>query len=487
MSLRMPLTYHGPSSHVGSQLPEKERAMFHAIKADINGLLSDKLKSLRKQIISIVFKFNETDVLGMEESIPLLKQVIKYCRHKVVDTTAPKTYIRLIQLLDTFMRKSGVRAHALIGRKKFLQTVSVTARRFKAFPEDPNFQDAADYTFDCLMAWHEAFLPLKELFPFYSQIYYKLKYKYKVKFLKMENDPSRPTIPLERCDEFGNLVEDRPLNESLFLSESMDSAHNGAHGHQDQHVSYSVYANYHKDGVSFHHSDEDNEEEEDSGEVKYSEELEMKAIENDLLHRGGKPQKSFQIQLDFSGGVDRPKSFRITDGSNNNNTHKQPEEELEDHHITMDSDLHFRLEEEGDNEVNETDDMKRRSAASIRPVLSGVDNSYEIPTDEKDFGNDTNNNNNSTTPKNNKKKVSIHVSDDDNQSIATHSSAGGMSVQDKVAAFNQLNSDSMSANSQSTPGGKKKSSGTLAVETEIRFIGGQRVVKSKSNPNMPEM
>jgi hypothetical protein len=144
----------------------------------------------------LVISFNDTaSQLGMDESIPTLKQFMSFVRHRLIEGK-PHEYKRLIHLLDAFIRNCGIRAQILIGRKKFLETIGDTARKYKGIPL-PTCQECAAIAFDCIQAWSETFSRFKGVFPFYEEIYLKLKNNYKVQFPRPSNDKSRVPIPID--------------------------------------------------------------------------------------------------------------------------------------------------------------------------------------------------------------------------------------------------------------------------------------------------
>lgn len=231
-----PILYHSPSHLVGSNLSPKERQYFLGIIKEIRRLFVESEKT-RKVLIQACKKFILTDKMGMDASIPTLKAVVKYIRHSLIDTQVAMIYLRIIRLIDALIRKCGIRAHVLIGRKRFLQTVSLTARRWELpvnLVNDPHAQEAADFAFDCVMAWHETFYHHRQRFPYYSETYFKLKNKYHVKFQRQEHDPSRLPIDFEATDPDTIEYEDLQFNESVDTDRSWSDAH----------VSYSVYKDF---------------------------------------------------------------------------------------------------------------------------------------------------------------------------------------------------------------------------------------------------
>jgi hypothetical protein len=228
MSISLPVLYHSPTLWIGENLAPLEKAIYEDIKNEINKLF-DKNVPLNNVMFNVVRKLNHTDHLGMDESIPLCKAVFKYLRHCLIDTLSSTGYYKVVHLLDALVRKSGIRVHVLVGRRRFLQTLSLTARQWKRHANDPVAQESADFAFDCIQAWHEAFYDLRAIFPEYQVVYYKLVWKYKVKFPRPEDDPSRLPIFMEQADDNSLLIKGP---DEFLLSENIDV---------NPDVNYSIY------------------------------------------------------------------------------------------------------------------------------------------------------------------------------------------------------------------------------------------------------
>jgi hypothetical protein len=285
MSFTLPLYFHSPTHWLGAALPSTEKQLFHEIKKEIFQLFPPSTENTRRITYLIVYKFIKTNILGFERSMPILRQLIKLLRHLLLDLLNPVSYLKVIQLIDLLIRKAGYRAHMLIGRKRFLQTVSLTARRWQDDGFPLSLQVSA-FSFNCILTWYLAFKSLYIRYPFYTQTYLKLKNKYKIQFTKGENDPTRllikdlkevnPDIDLsfhvalsegssrvgttvgsrgkevavtvqeeqeeeeERAEEVA-AEEGEGEREEIFLSQSLES---DPHHYNDAHVSYDVYEEY---------------------------------------------------------------------------------------------------------------------------------------------------------------------------------------------------------------------------------------------------
>lgn len=506
MSFSAPVAYHSPTSWVGTNLPPNERKLFEEIRRDINSLFQSVIKT-KAVIISIVKKFNATaDSLGMDESIPLLKQVVKYLRHILIDCTSAEVYLRLIRLLDNMIRKCGVRAHALIGRKRFLQTVSLTARRWKQKINNVHAQEAADYTFDCILAWHEAFYPIRHLFPFYSQTFYKLKFKYNVRFLRPENDPSRPVITLERVDENGNLVEDQVAEDYITLmSESMDSAGGSYYPDvSEQHVSYSVYTGYDVHNESFLGAPKPEDSTDNNSETKtlsdtdnlppfqytHPKEVKKSVVINDSVQYDGKPASpkhqipSFRLEVagnhrdDHDGDEsNRPKSFRILGSTGDELSPIRPQPHDDSHRYSIGASSIMTNE----TYVSTDSQAKRRSKppAFNQPMYSA---------DQAQFANLSSENTTTTS------SVTNHSGNQfppgspafqhANSFHSQNSIDSRVSFQEKLERFNSNGRDDGSVMSSGSKGRRGSTSSTeKEKDVEIKFFGNQRIVKVTKSSN----
>jgi hypothetical protein len=194
-----------------SRLSQKEKEIYTRIKLEIKQYLTTE-EEINHTLQLILISFNDTANLGMDESIPLLKAVFSFIRRRL-PKGSPHEYKKLIQLLDSFNRSCGLRAQVLIGREKFLQTLSKMARKYSNNAL-PICQECASITLDCLQAWSEAFSKYKNIFPYYEPCYLTLKNNYKILFPPPEKDKSRVPIPIDislLADKFPSI---NPTSES---------------------------------------------------------------------------------------------------------------------------------------------------------------------------------------------------------------------------------------------------------------------------------
>ena len=63
----------------------------------------------------------------------VLEGMVTYLRHKLLSSDTQTIYYTVL-LLDVLVKNSGYRVHVLIGRKHFMKTLSVVARRIRLKP-----------------------------------------------------------------------------------------------------------------------------------------------------------------------------------------------------------------------------------------------------------------------------------------------------------------------------------------------------------------
>ncbi len=191
MAFRFPL--NSSISSLFSGLAGKEKNELSKMKMEVEEYL--RIDDYNEEFVRLlVISFNDT-YSSSQESLCILKSFLSYIRNRLLQGK-PHEYKRLIHLLDAFVRNCGIRAQILIGRKKFLQVISVTARKFKAMPMTA-CQECAAIALDCLQAWGEAFSEFKEVLPFYEETYLKLKNKYHLQFPRPAFDHTRVPIAID--------------------------------------------------------------------------------------------------------------------------------------------------------------------------------------------------------------------------------------------------------------------------------------------------
>jgi hypothetical protein len=508
--LTTPVLYHGPTQLVGCELAPKEKELFEGIKQEIRKLLNPK-EDVEVAIFNTIRQFNRTDVLGMDESMPVLEAAVKYIRHLLADVPHPTVFLHLVQLVDGLVRKSGIRAHFLVGRKKFLQTLSIRARQFKKFATDEACQDAADFTFDCMQGWHEAFFDLKSLFPHFEAVYMKLLHKYHVQFPRSDNDSSRLPILLEQCDDLA--FENADPHHFLYT----ENINAGDEEEADNGVDYALYG----------------EDDQFKGELS-SNQPELRAIENKLNNnnnqgdntlRPGTPSQHDDIaeHASFSPPDKKPsgrpglqqvvsqKSFSVRRSTGANEKSSKGEMMSPVTEAESEDDNHQNTTERKENEVstpkkNSTDNndedfvtienraviVDGRISIDTRAVLSpsgggnGKRQSMRFSGKVSGSHDQEDNHQHATIDADGKVRYDHYKSDKVLKSVGSHlynqqSVRGFQNIGGKIEKFSSM--DSMDSQGQRKHQSLSKSrsgnSEELDPKLEIRFFGNQRVVVAK--------
>lgn len=490
-----PVWYHSATVWIGEGLPPNEKAIYIDIRNEINNLFT--AKPTLHVLFDVVRKFNNTDVLGMDESIPVLKAVVKYLRHLILDTYSPVAFHKIVQLLDALVRKSGIRAHVLIGRKRFLQTLSLVARQWKKKElNNVDAHEAADYTFDCIQAWHEAFYDLRAIFPEYQIVYFKLVWKYRVQFPRSEDDPSRMPILLEQADDAALL---RAGPDEFLLSEQIETNH---------HLSlYSIYEGGKRDTFR---GGFDTQEQLRIIENKQSNILNPDAVEETTNPAAESPspskrpgltqvvsQRSFQIKR-HDDGTNSNSNFQILSPvSEDDHDEEEGGPETKDSVHTPHKSPSKSIDEDDDEQSviveNRAYVVDGRIGIDTRAVLSPHSSVPRKGSRASSYDPLSPNNNKEYDPNSGKLAYDNYKSEEKEKklkSVPSHlynqkSVRVFQSIEDRIQRFNSepLSSDS----GKLTPGGKKLlSSHSFGSDDEannknieIRFYGNQRVVIKK--------
>ena len=143
----------------------------------------------------LIITINDSASLGQRKALATLKDFFSSIRRRL-KTGKPHEYKRLIHLLDSFIRNCGMKAQSLIGQKKFLQVISITARKFRKRPIT-NYQECAAIALDCIQGWAESFRDYQQTYPHYLETYQELKEKYSIQFPRAEYDLTRIPIPVD--------------------------------------------------------------------------------------------------------------------------------------------------------------------------------------------------------------------------------------------------------------------------------------------------
>ena len=86
------------------------------------------IKILTGKWCDILDLIESTKQIGVQNSMTVLEGMVTYLRHKLLSSDTQTIYYTVL-LLDVLVKNSGYRVHVLIGRKRFMKTLSVVARR----------------------------------------------------------------------------------------------------------------------------------------------------------------------------------------------------------------------------------------------------------------------------------------------------------------------------------------------------------------------
>jgi len=117
-----------PTSWIGSQLRGDSRRHYESIKNAIDVFLHTPLNN--SKILEIVDLIEATKSVGINRSIEILDPVVTFLRHKILHGDTQTVYYTIL-LVDVLVKNCAYRIHVLIGRKRFMKTLSLIARRNK--------------------------------------------------------------------------------------------------------------------------------------------------------------------------------------------------------------------------------------------------------------------------------------------------------------------------------------------------------------------
>ena len=84
-----------------------------------------------KDLLKIVDVIDGSIKLGIQDSVIMLEEVVKYLRLKVLSTDSSTIFYTMV-LIDMLMKNCGYRIHMLIARVRFMKTISIVTRRLYA-------------------------------------------------------------------------------------------------------------------------------------------------------------------------------------------------------------------------------------------------------------------------------------------------------------------------------------------------------------------
>ncbi len=180
-------------SWIGTALQGSAKKQFTMIRSKIDFYNLCEIDS--RNIVVILDLIENVKTEGYAKSVPVLSEVVHYLRSLLLSADTELVYHTLV-LLDHIVKNSGFILHVMIGRRKFMKTMSYVARKHTAEIYHAN-KRVGTLALDCIQAWGEAFYPREEHYPRICHTYTKLKYKYKMHFPRPDFDPTRVPIFLD--------------------------------------------------------------------------------------------------------------------------------------------------------------------------------------------------------------------------------------------------------------------------------------------------
>ena len=180
-------------SWIGTALQGSAKKQFTMIRSKIDFYNLCEIDS--RNIVVILDLIENVKTEGYARSVPVLSEVVHYLRSLLLSADIELVYHTLV-LLDHIVKNSGFILHVMIGRRKFMKTMSHVARKHTAEIYYAN-KRVGNLSLDCIQAWGEAFYPREEHYPHICHTYTKLKFKYKMHFPRPDFDPTRVPIFLD--------------------------------------------------------------------------------------------------------------------------------------------------------------------------------------------------------------------------------------------------------------------------------------------------
>lgn len=179
-----------PMSWIGSVLQGVSKRQYMVIRDKIDNYNNKPIT--QENILEILDLIESVKEFGYKKAVPVLNEVVYFLRSALLSRNTDVVFHTLV-LLDCIVKNSGYILHVMIGRRKFMKTMSLVARRSIMEPTLAN-QKVGLQALDCLQAWGEAFYPREQYYPYIYQTYLKLRHKYKIRFPRCDFDPTRVPI-----------------------------------------------------------------------------------------------------------------------------------------------------------------------------------------------------------------------------------------------------------------------------------------------------
>lgn len=196
--------FHRPLSNVGRSLDEKQREEFDYFLLQLKQYLEEPsaLSYLSQPLNTLLDDIAHSIVIGppYDEIVP---ELVRFLRISLTSSNLDCVK-KTTKFCDVLVKNCGDTIHKLIGRRYFMKTISLVARRQMAKLNTKNREvgllllDTIQVTFKlCIIskqhlksiagimkAWGEAFSPfdLRREYPNYFKTYFKLKTKYQMPF-----------------------------------------------------------------------------------------------------------------------------------------------------------------------------------------------------------------------------------------------------------------------------------------------------------------
>ena len=184
---------HFPRSFIGYGLGEWEKKIFDSLKDLAKKFIKSSTRLVNHSVlVQALDEINQTKNYSDEKVMRILGDFVSLLRVYIL-SNQPNVVVRATVFSDALVKNCGSRIHVLIGRKSFMKTLSIQARRFRQKSGASN-HEACYILLDTIQAWGEAFYTRQVLYPHIFGTYNKLKYKYGITFPRPDYDPTRVPI-----------------------------------------------------------------------------------------------------------------------------------------------------------------------------------------------------------------------------------------------------------------------------------------------------
>jgi hypothetical protein len=183
---------HLPVGLIGFKLPEEARLLYQQIQEQIAFYYAQPVRNTEVIII-----LQMIDHLHASTFKPVVCMSIgDYLRVQLLSKNVNIVF-HTVLLLDCIIKNSGSHMHESLGRRKFMKTLSLIARRHY-FGNTVEKRRVGMLAVDCIQAWAQEFRTSdsNDYYPHFYQTYQKLLFKYNISFPRAENDSTRGPVSL---------------------------------------------------------------------------------------------------------------------------------------------------------------------------------------------------------------------------------------------------------------------------------------------------